>query len=108
LIEENEVGPGIAAPGPTSFYRKGSRMVMHRFLYRTVEGQTELKADGETLKGVTALQVKAGARDDIPRVTLSFAIYLPEIDLDEAEVVVNGDVYDSLVRLGWTPPGLAQ
>lgn len=44
---------------------------------------------------------------DLPKVTLDLSVWCPEID-SEAEVLIPGPTRDLLVRLGWTPPEVAQ
>lgn len=44
--------------------------------------------------------------DQFPRVRLDVAGTCVELDLEDAEVLVNEAARDVLIQLGWTPPAI--
>jgi len=66
-------------------------------------GRGTIEVDGQRLTGVRGIHID-GRYGHIPRVTLDLLVH--EIDgTVEAEVIVPDRTAQTLIALGWTPPG---
>lgn len=64
----------------------------------------KLELDGVDVSGsVTGFRVEFGL-DHLPRVHLDVIGADPDLDMETAEVLLEGRGRDVLVKLGWTPP----
>lgn len=68
-------------------------------------GQARIEVDGHDIStAVRGVDVRMRA-GELPIVDLDLMVYeVKRLDMAEAEVVIDSDVRDALIKLGWTPP----